>query len=734
MRAVSRLVLLAAFAVQGASAIAQAPEPAETPSQSPEVALTADNIFVDEANDTITAEGDVEAEYQGRTLRADRLIYDRKVETVRATGNVIIIDPDGTQRFSDEIETDTTLSDGYAVGFSTRLPNGGIAIAESAVRTSEGVNALDKIVYTSCEMCEGDTTPTWTLRARRAVLDEVDQMYSYRDAVLEIAGVPVFYLPYFAHPDPDSDRRSGFLAPDFGTSSKLGVFYQQPYYWAISPHQDLTISPKIMANVNPLLEFEHRKRFYSGQLINNFSFTNEQDFDADGMTFGEQEWRGHLFAQGRFDLTQDWLWGFGVEQVSDDLYTRRYDIEGENERRGLYAGQPLRLVNQLYVQGQDTNWYADASLIQLEGLRATDDDDTFPSVLPLVFAERSLDFDDYGRLDLSASSAFLTRQTGTDTQRSSLGADWSTRMVTKSGVVIDPFFEARYDYYTLDDAPSGEDSVGRGVYSAGASLSYPLFRPGEGVDFLVEPIAMAAFGDATPNDEGIPVEDSILYEFDESTLFEANAVGGFDRYEAGNRASLGISTTARWRNGVSLSAVAGRRWRSEADPAFDDFSNLNDETSDWVGSVKADFGSPLQFETRLRFDDDNFALNRFDAQVSFDWWRVEGDVRYYRISSDITENDLDDEGVTMEGQVQLTDEIFFVYARRRDISGRIIGEERQSARDLRHIFGLAYEDDCSRFEVTFERSEAIDRTLGANDALKFRFSLKTLGEFGNDER
>ena len=77
-------------------------------------------------------------------------------------------------------------------------------MAESAVRTQEGYNALDKIVYTSCELCDDDDRPTWALRARRAVLDQEAQMMSYRDAVLEVAGVPVFYLPFFAHPDPNS--------------------------------------------------------------------------------------------------------------------------------------------------------------------------------------------------------------------------------------------------------------------------------------------------------------------------------------------------------------------------------------------------------------------------------------------------------------------------------------------------------------------------------------------------
>ena len=53
-------------------------------------------------------------------------------------------------------------------------------------------------------------------------------MMSYRDAVLEVAGVPVLYLPFFAHPDPSSGRRSGLLPPDFGTSSNSVSIINNP--------------------------------------------------------------------------------------------------------------------------------------------------------------------------------------------------------------------------------------------------------------------------------------------------------------------------------------------------------------------------------------------------------------------------------------------------------------------------------------------------------------------------
>lgn len=727
------LLLFAAGFAHSGVAIAQEPA-VETEAEASTVVLDADNIFVNELENTVIAEGNVEAKYEGRVLRADRLTYNRNTDRVRATGNVIIIDVDGSETYADEVETDPNLIDGYAIGFSTRIENGGLAVAESAVRTSEGYNALDKIVYTSCELCEDDDTPTWALRARRAVLNEDAQMMSYRDAVLEVAGIPVFYLPWFAHPDPNSERRSGLLAPDFGTSSKLGVFYQQPYYWAISPYQELTISPKVMANVNPLLELNYRKRFWSGSVTVNTSFTEETDFDSDGERFGESEFRGHLFAEGAFSIRPGWNWGFAVEQVSDDLYTRRYDISGENVDRGLYAGQPRYLLNQLYTQAQGQNWYIDGSLLSFETNRLNDTDARLPRALPLMFGERLFDYGDYGTLGVYGSTAILEREIGVDSYRASTGADWSASRVLPGGFLVTPFADGRFDYYQIDDPDTDASTISRTAATLGTRVSYPLYRPGKSVDILIEPEAMIAYGTAGTNDPDIPIEDSLFYELDESSLFEANAASGFDTYEGGSKASLGASVSARWKNGMSISALGGRRWRDTSDPIFDVGSNLDGTVSDWVAGISADFGNPLKIETRVRLDDDDFALNRIDARVKTNFWRFRSDLRYYNISGDVTTSTLSDEGVTVAADFKITDNYYFLYSLSRDISGRANETGRISdPRDIRQTLGLAYEDDCSRFEISFERSEANDRTIGPEDSIKFRFALKTLGGFGSSD-
>ena len=402
MKLIPLLTSASALAVSASGAYAQVAE---------QVILVADNITETEENNLITAIGDVEATYGSRILRADKLIFNRTTRKVRATGNVSISEEDGSVRFADEVEVNEDLDEGYAVGFSTRLPEGGVASANSAVRQGNGINALDQAIYTACEVCEETgKNPTWALRARRAVLNQNNDIISYRDAVLEVAGIPVFYLPYFFHPDPSAGRRTGLLAPGIGGSTRLGATYSQPYHRVLSPSSDITITPSIYTKVRPLLEVEYRKRFWSGELNLQGSVTFERDFDNNGNRFGNEEVRGHIFGNGDFEINETWSWGFGIERASDDLFTRRYSIDGDNARRGLFEAQPRILLSQLYAVGQTDTFYADTSLLFFQDLRATNQNIAeAPITTPLVFAEKLFDLGKYGRFNLNASSAVLNR-------------------------------------------------------------------------------------------------------------------------------------------------------------------------------------------------------------------------------------------------------------------------------------------------------------------------------------
>ena len=716
---------LALAASPSFGAVAQESSAPDATASSQQVVLEADYVYELRDENSIVAEGNVEALYDGRILRADRLVYNRTTERVRATGNVVIIDTDGSQQFSDEVEVGSNLSDGYAIGYSARLTDGSTIVANSAIRQSDGINAMDQVIYTACAICEAKgQTPTWSLRARRAVLDQETQMISYRDAVLEVMGIPVFYFPYLAHPDPTSDRRSGLMIPSAGFSSKLGAFYQQPYYWAISDSSDLTIAPLITENVNPMLELDYRKRFYSGAININTSITREKDFDSDGEKFGEEKWRGHLYGSGRFALTKEWQWGFGIETQTDDLYDRRYDIDGQGDKRGIYQSQPRRLLSQLYAVGQGDSYYTDVSLLSIQGLRGSDADGSLPTVTPLLFSEKYWDLGDYGFASVNASTAILRRDVGDDSQRVSVGADWSTYKILPGGFTFEPFAELRGDYYQFDQKRIEDDNASRLVGNAGARIAYPMIRPGKTVDIMLEPEVMAAWGTSNSNDPIIPNEDALLFEMDETVLFDANTVAGYDLYEGDGKISAGLTARAVWKDGPELSATVGRRWRSRPDPSFEKVTNLDGTTSDWVAAATADFGSALRIDTQVRLDEDGLELNRIDTRLSTQSsrWRATG--QYYKISERLNPNQAEDEGFFMTGEFRITERYSFIYGQLRDIANN---------RNARKDFGIAYEDDCSRLELVYSRSELQDRTQGPSENIQIRFSLKTLGQFGSSE-
>src|SRR5689334_6587829 len=235
---VLRLTALAsAMAVLSAgTAAAQTPAPApaqappnpatapEAPSEATkdQILMKADSVTEDGKNLVTIAEGNVEVRYKGKALRADRLIFDQNKQSMRAQGRVEIVDEHGSVTFADEIEGDEAFDNGFATGFSVRMGKNGVATASSAIRSDGNRNTLQQMVFTNCPICaDGKSDPTWQIRAREATLDEDDQMISYQDAVLEIKGIPILYIPWFAHPDPTSERRSGFLVPDVSTGSKF---------------------------------------------------------------------------------------------------------------------------------------------------------------------------------------------------------------------------------------------------------------------------------------------------------------------------------------------------------------------------------------------------------------------------------------------------------------------------------------------------------------------------------
>ena len=75
--------------------------------------------------------------------------------------------------------------------------------------------------FTPCKTNDG-MPPLWCISAATVIHDQQAATITYQDAQFELFGVPVLYTPYFEHADPSVKRKSGFLMPEFASSSTLG--------------------------------------------------------------------------------------------------------------------------------------------------------------------------------------------------------------------------------------------------------------------------------------------------------------------------------------------------------------------------------------------------------------------------------------------------------------------------------------------------------------------------------
>lgn len=699
--------------------------------------LEADLVTRDDSTNQVTATGAVEVRYRGRILRAGQLVYDRKTGVATATQKVTIVDTSGVVTNADSMVLDQDFRTGVARGFSAQMEDGSTIAADTAVRRSESISELNKAIYTPCKLCAEDGSPngkpTWSIKAEKVVQDRDRKLVYYKNAVIQVFGVPIFYAPVFWHPDPTASRASGFLQPVFKGSNRRGLSYEQPYALVLSPSEDLVISPQINLKVNPFINLEYRKRFYSGEIDARVGYTYERDFTGDGDRFGDRTNRTYLLAKGAFDITEHWRWGFAAERASEDLIFDKYDVRDVYEQRGLVFSDDRRLTSELYVTRQDNLSWLSINAISVQGLRPTDNDRAFPLIAPLIEARWETPTPILGgRLRLQGSAVALTREQsqfdtlgqdtpGVDSRRASGQLDWRSNVTFSNGLRISPFLQGRVDYYNVADYPGGakDESFARALGVVGADFSLPFYRRDGNRTIILEPLAQVAISPNVKPDPRIPNEDSLVFEFDETTLFRANKFPGFDLYEGGARLNTGARATVMYDDGRSASLLIGRSFRDRRDLNFPSRSGLQNTSSDWIVAAEITPIKGLNIFTRARFDSDTGNQRRVEAGADVKLDRGWGYVRYLRDNQDIT--GVQREDLDFSGGFLVTKNWGFTVAGTRDIENDVW---------RRKELGVLYRDDCLDIAVVWVHEETQNRTLGPSDSVVVRLTLATLGDKG----
>lgn len=686
--------------------------------------LRADEIDYDINNALVIAHGHVEIDYNGRILMAEQVTYDQNKDVVTASGHVTVMAPNGDVAFADHVVLTDQMRDGILSGFYALIGKSGRLGAASAQRTNQNTTVANRAVYTPCKICRqtGDRTPLWQVRSYRVIYREQKHRIYFHDATIEAFGVPVFYTPFFSTPDPTVKHQTGILAPDIGSSSILGSLIQLPFYIAFSDSQDATLAALFSTEAGQMLSGEYRQRWQQGGMWLQASIAHNPN---GGFSGHQEEWYSDLFGSGRIFLTDHFEVGYDAQLTSDDTFLKRYDISSLD-----------RLTSDLFFQDEWGRSRLAVTGYFFQGLRATDSNKLIPLALPIVQFTYIPLHDWMGgqfRFDFNGSS--ITRNLGPDTQRMTAEARWRRPFVTPDGQLITFQLDARGDIYRIQNndladfaaIPAKTNYIERGLPYVALDWRWPLISGTRASDsIIVEPIAQVIAAPYGGNPPGIPNEDSADFEFSDTNLLAFDRFPGYDLWESGPRANVGLHGVAYFPSG-SIDALLGEVYRLKPDPIFQETTGLNGDVSDIVSLVTVKFPPYIEMANRLDIDNATGSVRRNEVYLQASYGRSSVEVSYVHLPpqtdqglpSSLTGLDTPREEVTAQAIVGLFDHWSLYAAGQRDL---------EASQLLESDFGIGYDDECLGFSVSYRRVYSADRDIPASSSV----IVHLIPKFGNE--
>lgn len=428
--------------------------------------------------------------------------------------------------------------------------------------------------YTTCEADVDD----WYIKASELELDDYSKTATAKNARVEFKGVPILYTPWinFSYLN---QRKSGILAPNWGTTTESGFELTVPYYWNIAPDMDATLGLRFLSKRGTQYQGEFR---YLGE---TYSGTSSLEYLPDDNQNGENRYYANL--QHIQSFGNGWSAGYNYEKVSDNEYFSELDTH-------ITATSRVNLLQQGFVNyaidNQEIGAWSFNGLVQKY---QTLDDVSFPyERLPQLALNGSKDWENISANLYSQWVSFDRDKSAPVVLSTTMGGRVETE-VTGSRLTaypsvsfpfaqpygyVTPKFGVHYTSYDLDTDSFREfdgngNLVNTGVYNS-ENRSLPIFSVDSGLffdrDFRVvknrytQTLEPRLFYVYIPykDQSDLPIFDTALADLNMGTLFLENQFVGNDRVNDANQLSLAVTTRMiDQKTGIQrLAATIGQRF------------------------------------------------------------------------------------------------------------------------------------------------------------------------------
>jgi len=430
---------------------------ADAPTAQEQLLLRADTLQHEQGDNVLTAKGRVELEWGASRLYADMARYYRDRAVIEADGKVTVV-KNGDLLTGDRVRLNLDTKTGSISNGTIFIKTNNLHLTGNSIeKTGEQDYRIDRGFITTCD---GDR-PSWKFRVDDLQLT-VDDFASGKNAVFYLGELPVFWFPYLIFPAA-TERQSGFLLPKIGNSNKKGAFMELPYYWAMTPSQDLTATLDVESARGVGLGLEHRYLSSNKGHGSSKAFWIHDD--------KQNRFRGELELKQQFNFSEQTYWRADVNMTLDRDFYRDYGTDSGDYNRQYLA------TSAFLGHRFSSSLLATAGVDYLDDLDAPDNESTLqklPYVTLTGSGERLAASPFY--YSFASSLTHFERQQGSRGERLIVAPE-----LTLQGAVTDAVSgRINLGYYQLgydaDEAGAANGSTANGVVRASAALQTGFSR------------------------------------------------------------------------------------------------------------------------------------------------------------------------------------------------------------------------------------------------------------------
>ena len=656
-------------------------------------------------------------------ISVQNFYYDKDKNLYSSKGKIKVLDKNSNSYLFSEIYIDEKKE--KIVGSDVKVfldndtlsvdPKNNTRIFANTISISDGKSVLGKSILTYCKFRENEKCPPWSIQANKIEHSSATKTVYYENAILKIYDFPVLYMPKFYHPDPTVKRRSGFLVPSFSKNSNMGSAVLAPYFMDISNDKDLTLTPHLYVNNNPLLQAEFRQAFKNANLIVDAGYTEGYRNKTPSKTGGN---RNHFFSKLDVNLSKDENIYHGLEvslnHVNNDTYLDIYDLEtflNINEDNIIDSSIDYSYDNNKFLFNINPHVYKDLS--QTNNQR-------YEYILPLTY-KTNLPVDENIGL-LSYDSNLIAENFDVDKQSNYFinNLNWQSNLwVSKTGTENQFLSDIKFvNYRSQNIKTSKNNQDNTELFGAVGYLTKLPFFKDHGLKnrSSITPKMLLRFSPGQINNQESHLDLSY------SNLFDLKRMNSNKKLENGTSSTLGFEYKYQEKEKKGLSRVNKNIFTFSAGQIIKDENNnnlpapINSKSSDLIGTMKWNPTEKFSITNNYSIDQNYKEFNSNEIETELDLNKVKFNLSY-----------LEEKNYFLE-QEYVQSKINFNTSQNTALS---FGGKRNLLKDSSEYYNLAYEyfNDCLKAGIAYRREFYTDRDIEPKNTLMFTITVKPFGNF-----